>query len=84
MGDVELACAELSDADPDDGGVVELVTDVEVAVAVEILPKMDEAMAAIFVSAADCTPSQRTRSVPLYVYLFKAGQYVRCTYSASH
>lgn len=54
--------------------VVWLVGDVEVAVAVEILPKMDEAMAAIFVSAADGTPSQRTRSEPLYVCLFEAGQ----------
>ncbi|KAG6365730.1 hypothetical protein INS49_007341 [Diaporthe citri] len=55
---------------PDGGAVVELVTDVEVVAG--ILPKMDETMAEIFVSAADCTPLQRPRSEAPYVCFFNA------------
>lgn len=59
---------------PDDDAVVELETDVEVAVG--ILPKMDRTMAEIFDSALARTPLHMSRSEPSPDCLFNVGQSV--------
>lgn len=64
--------AELLEVEADDDAVVELVTDVEVAVG--ILPKMEDTMAEILDSAAACTPLHRSRSESLSDCLFNTGQ----------
>lgn len=68
---------EVAEAVPDDDVVVELETEVEVAVG--ILPKMDKTMAEIFDSAAACTPLHRSRSEPLPDCLFNMDQSVKCS-----